>query len=87
VRVELGKLARPTAEAESSPAITLSSPERWREEEDGADGRDPPVSDRVREGECPRRTQEALEPAWAGRKRAGRVAQCASSFSFLIKNA
>ena len=71
MRVELGKLARPTAEAESSPTACLSSPEPRHKEEDGADGRDPPVSDRVRERGCPRMTREALGPAWAGCKRAG----------------
>ena len=48
VRVELGKLARPTAKAESSPVACLSSAEPWREEEEGTDGRDPPVSDHAR---------------------------------------
>jgi len=51
VRVELGKLERPTAEAESLPTACLSSPEPRHKEEDGANGRDPPVSDRVRERE------------------------------------
>ena len=51
MRVRLGKLTRLTAEAERSPTACLSSPEPRRKEEDGADGRDPPVSDRVRERE------------------------------------
>jgi len=46
--MELGKLAHPTAEAEGSPALSLSSPEWWREEEETSNGRDPPVSGRVR---------------------------------------
>ena len=49
MRGRLGKLARLTAEAESSPMACLSSPKSRREVGDGADGRDPPVSDRVRE--------------------------------------
>ena len=43
----LEKLTRPTAEAEGSPVRSPSSPERWREEEEASDGRDPPVSGRV----------------------------------------
>ena len=49
MRGRLGKLARLPAEAESSPMACLSSPKPRREVGDGADGRDPPVSDRVRE--------------------------------------
>lgn len=48
MRVELGKLARLTAKAESSPMACLSSPEPRREVEEGTDGRDPPVSDHAR---------------------------------------
>ena len=46
-----GKLrvpARPTAEVGSSPTAFWGSPEPRREEEEGFDGRDPPVSDRAR---------------------------------------
>ena len=49
VRERPEMLAHPTAEAGSSPARSRSSPERWREVEDASDGRDPPVSGRVRE--------------------------------------
>jgi len=40
------------------------SPEPRRKEEDGTDGRDPPVSDRVR-------GRARAAPVWAGRERAG----------------
>ena len=65
VRVKLGKLARPTAEAGSSPTACLGSPELRREEEEGSDGRDPPVSDRARRGIA------RAAHAWAERERAG----------------
>jgi len=48
MRSEPRVLARPTAEARSSLAACLSSPEPRREEEDRVDRRDPSVSDRVR---------------------------------------
>ena len=41
-------LAHPTAEAESSPAMSLSSSEPRQEVEEASDGRGPPVSGRVR---------------------------------------
>jgi hypothetical protein len=49
VRKGPGKPARLTAEVGSSPALSLSSPEPWREVGDAPDGRVPPVSVRVRE--------------------------------------
>jgi len=58
-------LARPIAEAGSSLAMSLSSPEPWRKEEDEADRRDPPVSDRMRRGNA------RAVPAQAERERAG----------------
>jgi len=70
VRVELGKLARPTAEAEGSPVMSLSSPEWWREEGEASDGRGPPVSGRVR-GAAPARDAGGYQ-ADLGRDQAGR---------------
>jgi len=67
VRGRLGKLTRLTAEAESSPMACLSSPKPRRKEEDGADRRDLPVSDRVRRRACAR-------SARVGRAGAGRPA-------------
>ena len=49
MRGELRVLSHPTAEAGSSPTACLGSPEPRREEEEGSDGRDPPVSDPQRE--------------------------------------
>ena len=74
------KLARPTAEAEGSPARSLSSPEWWREEEEACDGRDLPISGRVR-------GRARAVPAWAERKRAGlragfQAIRCVVAFSF-----
>jgi len=48
VRKELGKLARLAAGAGSSPVLSWRSPERRREVEGEANGRDPPVSGRAR---------------------------------------
>ena len=62
MRGKLRVLARPTAEAGSSPTACLGSLEPWREEEEGPDGRDPPVSDRAR-GRAPARDAGS---AWAG---------------------
>ena len=82
VRGRLGKLARLTAEAESSPMACLSSPKPQRKEEDGADRRDPPVSDSVRERGRGRWTREALGPVWAKAKRADRGNSELFLFSF-----
>jgi len=62
VREGLELLARPAAEAGSSPTACLGSPEPRREIGDGTDGRDPPVSDRVWEREPARDAWDA----WAG---------------------
>jgi len=56
-------LARPIAEAGSSPAMSLSSPGPRREVEEASDGRDPPVSD------CLRRESAPAAPVWAERDR------------------
>ena len=65
-----GKLARLAAEAGSSPALSLSSPEWRREEGEASDGRDPPVSG-CRRGAAPARDAGG---AWAdlGRIQVGR---------------
>ena len=65
MRGELRVLSRPTAESGSSPTACLGSPEPRREEEEGSDGRDPPVSDRARRGIA------RAAHAWAERERAG----------------
>ena len=83
VRKGPGKLARLTAEVGSSPALSLSSPEPWREVGDASDGRVPPVSVRVREG-GPQRAQSAREnapgPTWAVPQRAA----CAAVLLFFF---
>jgi len=83
VRGRLEKLMDLTAEAESSPTVCLSLPEPRRKEGDGADGRDPPVSDRVRERGRGRWAREALGPDWAVAKRAGRGNSELFLFSFI----
>jgi hypothetical protein len=85
VRKGPGKLARLTAEVGSSPALSLSSPEPWREVGDAPDGRVPPVSVRVREKEGPQRTRSARENSRAvlGRVRAGRQ-HCTVHFFFFL---
>jgi hypothetical protein len=75
VRGRLGKLTRLTAEAESSPKPR-------RKEEDGADGRDPPVSDRVREREMALGAGSAR--AGLGRDQVGRPRSTARFFLFLF---
>ena len=84
-----GKLARLTAEDGSSPAMSLSSPEPWREVGEASDGRVPPVSVRVREGgqRAQSARESAPEPTWAESKQAASAAQYTFSFSFLFKNA
>ena len=80
----LGKLARLTAEAKSSPMACLSSPKPRREVGDGADGRDLPVSDRVRE----RGMELGAGSAWAGlgQSQACRPRdQCVFVFPFCLK--
>jgi len=78
-------LAHPTAEAGSSPAMSLSSPEPRREVEGGSDGRDPPVSG------LERRTAPARDVgssrAVLGRVQAGHQHSTVCFFSFLPKNA
>ena len=60
VRKGPGKPARLTAEVGSSPALSLSSPESWREVDDVPDGRVPSVSVRMREeGEAAARAVRA----------------------------
>ena len=63
-------LARPTAEAGSSPAMSLSSPEPWREVGKASDGQGPPVSGRTR-GAAPARDVGSSR-ADLGRGQAGR---------------
>jgi len=56
-----------------------------REGGGGSDGRDPPVSDRVRRGERAQRPR--VPSAWAvrmGRARGSSTAQCGFSFSFFV---
>ena len=56
-------LARPIAEARSSPTMSLSSLGPRREVEEASDGRVPPVSDRLR------RESARAAPEWAERDR------------------
>ena len=58
-------LARPIAEARSSPTMSLSSLGPRREVEEASDGRVQPVSDRLR------RESARAAPEWAERDRAG----------------
>ena len=80
-------LAHPTAEAGSSPAMSLSSPEPRREVEGESDGRDPPVNGRVRRATPAR--DAGSSRAVLGRVQAGhqRSTVCFSFFFFLLKNA
>jgi len=65
VRTDLEKLAHLTAGAGVSPVLRWSSPERWREVEGEADGRDPPVSVCVWGGGSTRRPRgSAPGPFW-----------------------
>jgi len=64
---ELGELVRLAAGAGSPPVLSGRSPERRREVEGEADGRDPPVSVCVREGQ---RAVRAGERSRAGLGRA-----------------
>ena len=82
VREGPGKLARLTAEAGSSPARRLSSPERWREEEGASDGWDPPVSVSVRGGGSARSPRGRALPGRLGPSSWAAVAQCC--FLFLL---
>jgi len=80
VREEPGKPARLAAEAGSSLALSLSSPEWRREEGDASDGRDPPVSG-FRRGAEPARDAGRL-PGRLGPCPSGPSArQCCFSFS------
>jgi len=77
-------LAHPTAEAGSSPAMSWSSPEPRREEEGESDGRDPPVSGRVRERQRAQRPRGPSARAGLGRSQAGRPRdQCVFFFLFV----
>ena len=82
VRGGLGKLTRLTAEARSSLTACLSSPKPRRKEEDGADGRDPPVSDRVREREMALGAGSAR--AGLGHDQVGRPRSTARFFLFIF---
>jgi len=78
-------LTHPAAQAGSSPTARWSSPELRHEVEDGTDGRDPPVSVRVRGGGQRARSARAEHSGRRGPKPSGPRSSVAFPFSFLLQ--
>jgi hypothetical protein len=76
-------LTHPAAQAGSSPTARWSSPELRHEVEDGTDGRDPPVSVRVRGGGSARDPLGLSTRAGVGRSQAGRAVAWLFLFLFI----